>query len=145
MRTIAAALLAAALAVPAFASDADKFTMMPAADVAAALKTDKKPIVCDANGKSTREKHGIVPGAVLLTHASKFDAAKELPADKDAALVFYCGGPKCMASHEAANRAAKAGYKDVRVMPEGITGWKEAGHPVAALPKAEKKSKGKKS
>jgi rhodanese-related sulfurtransferase len=36
-----------------------------------------------------------------------------------------------MASHEAASRAVKAGYSNVKVMSDGITGWKAAGQPVA--------------
>jgi rhodanese-related sulfurtransferase len=32
-----------------------------------------------------------------------------------------------MASHEAARRAVKAGYKNVSVMADGIMGWKAAG------------------
>jgi rhodanese-related sulfurtransferase len=34
-----------------------------------------------------------------------------------------------MASHEAARRAIKAGYKNVSVMMDGIVGWKAAGQP----------------
>jgi rhodanese-related sulfurtransferase len=36
-----------------------------------------------------------------------------------------------MASHEAARRAVKAGYRDVSVMADGIIGWRQAGKPVA--------------
>jgi len=32
-----------------------------------------------------------------------------------------------MASHGAARRAAKAGYPNVYVMPDGIDGWVKAG------------------
>jgi rhodanese-related sulfurtransferase len=32
-----------------------------------------------------------------------------------------------MASHEAARRAAEAGYTDVSVMADGIKGWNDAG------------------
>ncbi|MGO9453154.1 MAG: rhodanese-like domain-containing protein [Candidatus Binataceae bacterium] len=35
-----------------------------------------------------------------------------------------------MASHEAARRAVQAGYTDVSVMADGITGWRAAGKPV---------------
>lgn len=38
-----------------------------------------------------------------------------------------------MASHEAARRAAKAGYIDVSVMMDGLMGWREAGQRVAAF------------
>jgi len=36
-----------------------------------------------------------------------------------------------MASHEAARRAVEAGYSDVSVMADGISGWVEAGKPTA--------------
>jgi rhodanese-related sulfurtransferase len=42
-----------------------------------------------------------------------------------------------MASHAAARRAVKAGYKNVSVMADGITGWKEAGQKVATAPAAD--------
>jgi rhodanese-related sulfurtransferase len=38
-----------------------------------------------------------------------------------------------MASHEAARRAVKAGYKDVSVMVDGIMGWRDAGQPTAVV------------
>jgi len=38
-----------------------------------------------------------------------------------------------MASHEAARRAVGAGYINVSVMVDGITGWHNAGKPVVAV------------
>jgi rhodanese-related sulfurtransferase len=35
-----------------------------------------------------------------------------------------------MASHEAARRAVAAGYVDVSVMSDGISGWRNAGERV---------------
>jgi rhodanese-related sulfurtransferase len=35
-----------------------------------------------------------------------------------------------MASHDAAREAAKLGYANVSVMPDGIRGWRKAGWPV---------------
>ena len=37
-----------------------------------------------------------------------------------------------MASHVAARRAVKAGYKNVSVMADGIVGWKDAGQKTAS-------------
>ena len=62
-----------------------------------------------------------VPGAVNLD-ASSFTEA-ELPADKSATLVFYCSNPMCSKAPNAAMRARKMGYGDVRVMAVGIRGW----------------------
>jgi len=36
-----------------------------------------------------------------------------------------------MASHEAARRAVEAGYSNVSVMADGISGWAAAGEPTA--------------
>ena len=35
-----------------------------------------------------------------------------------------------MASHRGAGRALKLGYKNVFVMPDGMSGWAKAGKPV---------------
>ncbi len=90
----------------------------------------KKATPIDANGKETRSSQGVIPGAVLLTSSSQYDI-KELPADKDSKLVFYCANQKCGASHQAAKRAMENGYTNVAVLPEGISGWKQAGQPTA--------------
>jgi rhodanese-related sulfurtransferase len=63
-----------------------------------------------------------VPGAV------HYDGA-DLPADKSAALVFYCSNPLCRKAPNAAKRAKQLGYTNVRVMSAGISGWISAGLP----------------
>lgn len=97
------------------------------------LQKEKKVTVLDANNADFRKQNGIIPGAVLLTHFQKYDAAKELPAAKDARLVFYCANTQCTASHAAAKKALEAGYTDVSVLPDGLLGWKKAGQPTASL------------
>lgn len=90
-------------------------------------KGKTKVSVLDANDPQTRAKMGVIPGARLLTSAVRYDAAKELPADKTGKLVFYCANEMCSASHAAARRAVGAGYQDVTVLPAGIKGWRDAG------------------
>lgn len=70
-----------------------------------------------------------VPGALHAGAGASFDAGR-LPPDPAAPLVFYCSNPMCMKAPQAARRALKLGYTDVRVMPAGITGWLDAGLPV---------------
>jgi rhodanese-related sulfurtransferase len=86
----------------------------------------------DANSDMTRKHMGTLPGAVLLTDSDNYKPT-ELPADKAKPLVFYCGGTECMASHGAANRAIALGYKNVKVMPGGISGWVKAGKKVQSI------------
>ncbi len=83
--------------------------------------------IVDANGPKTREKFGMIPGAIALTNYKTYDIAKELPADKGTALVFYCSSTRCGASHLAATRAQGAGFTKVLVLPEGIKGWTASG------------------
>lgn len=135
-RTMLSLALVATLVPPAaFACEGDgvKQAAMPkkatVAEVASWTK-EKKATPVDANGSETRTKQGVIPGAVLLTSSSQYDL-KELPANKDAQLVFYCANQKCSASEAAAQRAIDNGYKNVAVLPEGIAGWKQAGQPTA--------------
>ncbi len=85
----------------------------------------------DANGAGTRAKLGVIPGAVLLSDSDTYKLS-ELPADKAKALVFYCANTSCGASDDAAGKAITAGYTNVKVLREGIAGWKTAGKPTAS-------------
>lgn len=87
MKTIAAAVFVALLAVPlvARAADADFGSLTPQ-EVAAKLK-QKNVYVFDNNAPEVyKEAH--LPHAKWL-HPSEYDP-KELPADKSATLIFYC-------------------------------------------------------
>lgn len=97
---------------------------------ASAMFESGEAVPVDANGAGTREEHGVVPSARLLTSSGSYDPAAELPADRSAALVFYCGNTDCRASDGAAARARQAGYTNVNIMRAGIAGWVEAGEPV---------------
>ncbi len=102
-------------------------------DALAGMVKAGKAHVFDANGESTREKYGIIPGAKLLASSSDYDLAA-LPAEKDASLVFYCSNTMCSAGEGAAKRAALAGYDDVSVLPVGIKGWSESGQKTEKVP-----------
>ena len=124
MATIVAVSLAAVVGCTADTSDLRTLSVTDAA----LLHGKDAAVMVDANGVSTREKYGVIPGALLLT-SSDFDVA-ELPEAKSASLVFYCSSTMCSAAPTAARKAIEAGYTDVHVLPEGIRGWVEAGNPV---------------
>jgi rhodanese-related sulfurtransferase len=76
--------------------------------------------VVDVNSRqSWRAAH--VPGALSLDPADYKDG--DLPSDHGASLVFYCSNPMCMKAPNAARRARKMGYDNVKVMSAGISGW----------------------
>lgn len=45
----------------------------------------------------------------------------------DAPLVFYCGGPQCWMSYNAAARAIRLGYRNVLWYRGGLEAWQRAG------------------
>jgi len=53
-----------------------------------------------------------------------------LPADKNALLVFYCGGPTCPFTGKAVDIAAKAGYTNLKGYQAGLPGWIQSKLPV---------------
>jgi rhodanese-related sulfurtransferase len=85
----------------------------------------KKATVIDVNGSDSYQK-GHIPGAIDFSK-KKAELAKVLPEDKDALVVAYCGGPSCGAYAAAAKAAKELGYKNVKHLSAGISGWKEAG------------------
>ncbi len=111
----------------AASSQAEAFKRISAADLNAKLAAKAPLFVFDDNGDE-RYKQGHIPTAKAL----KADAvtADQLPADKAAMLVFYCGSDKCTACHHAAEAAIALGYTNVWIMPEGIKGWEAQKFPV---------------
>ena len=69
----------------------DTFELIHVSDLAAALaKPNSRVLIYDANHPDTRAQYGIIPGAHLLPSADGYSVTQELPADKNAKLVFYC-------------------------------------------------------
>ncbi len=89
------------------------------------LAESKKAVIIDVNGTDSYKK-GHVPGALNYDTVSG-KLAKALPKDKQALIVAYCGGPKCKAYQAAAAAAEKLGYKNIKHMSAGISGWLAAG------------------
>jgi rhodanese-related sulfurtransferase len=88
---------------------------------------EKKVTVIDVNGSSSYAK-GHVPSALDYAAISK-DFASKLPADKNALVVAYCGGPSCQAYVKAADAAKELGYTNVKHLSAGISGWLQANQP----------------
>jgi len=71
-----------------------------------------------------------IPGAKTLDASASDEKIAEMLPDKSALIVTYCGGLKCPASNQLAERLAKMGYSNVIEYPEGIAGWMDKGHKV---------------
>jgi rhodanese-related sulfurtransferase len=68
-----------------------------------------------------------LPGAVHLDPEGY--EAGDFPSNRDAILVFYCSNLFCRKAPNAARRAKRMGYTNVRVMSAGIAGWLDAALP----------------
>jgi hypothetical protein len=90
--------LSVALLLPAVIAcgprEDEGFRLIHIADLVAMRTAAETPVtVVDANGPDFRAREGTIPGAILLSSYSKYDTGEELPASKDARLVFYCADP----------------------------------------------------
>jgi rhodanese-related sulfurtransferase len=81
----------------------------------------KQPVtVFDVNSRQSWMK-ARVPGALNLDPVEYRDS--DLPPDRESSVVFYCSNPLCRKAPNAARRAKKMGYSNVKVMSAGISGW----------------------
>ena len=88
-----------------------------------------KVAVIDVNGAKSFAR-GHIPTAIDFSSNAK-SLAKVLPKDKRTLVVSYCGGPGCRAYKRGADAAAKLGYKNIKHLSAGISGWKKSGAKLA--------------
>lgn len=82
-------------------------------------------MIIDARPYKTKYVKGFIPGAVSIPF-SEFDKKTDmLPENKDALLIYYCGGVKCKLSHKSAHKARKLGYTNVKVFAKGYPEYKK--------------------
>ena len=93
-----------------------------------AIKEGKVAVI-DVNGQKSFSR-GHIPTAIDFSSQGK-KLSSFLPKDKNTLVVSYCGGPGCRAYKRGADAAAKLGYKNVKHLSAGISGWKRAGAEVA--------------
>lgn len=109
-------------------------------ELKAMLEREPRPFLIDV---LSGPAHRSLAGAIWLHNGGlgDFDVSEEqrfLNAvalftghDKARELVFFCSGPRCWLSYNAALRAARAGYTRVYWYRGGIEAWRAAGLPTA--------------
>ena len=122
---------AAAPAAKAAAEDWRFHDIVDAAFVKAnvSVPMSKDVVIVDSRPKRAKYDKGHIPGAISIPD-TYFDKHKDqLPEDKNALLIFYCGGLHCKLSHKSAAKAEALGYTNVKVFAEGFPKWmKEPGN-----------------
>jgi rhodanese-related sulfurtransferase len=80
-------------------------------------------MIIDARPKRAKYDKGHIPMAVSIPDSQFDKMTAKLPADKNALLIFYCGGLKCKLSHKSAAKAEKLGYTNVKVFAAGFPAY----------------------
>jgi rhodanese-related sulfurtransferase len=92
----------------------------------AVMPQPKDVLIVDVRPKQPKYDNGYIPTAINIP-MSKFDEMTDkLPQNKQALLIFYCEGPTWKLSHEAAWKAEKLGYTNVKVFADGFPGWEDS-------------------
>ncbi len=118
-----------AIAVLAVNVQAGEYPDISIGDLEKAIKAGKV-VVIDVNGAKSFTKRGHIPTAVSFKDAKSL--AKQLAkSKKDTLVVAYCGGPTCNAYKRGASAAADLGFKNVKHLSAGISGWIKAGKKLA--------------
>ena len=127
-------------------SPIDAGTAMPAPPVAdyievtaeAAFQAYADGFTTFIDARSAEEyAEGHVPDALLMPPSAFYggkipDAINDL-SHEDAILV-YCGGGDCDASHEVVKRLRLLGFTNLYILPTGYPGWSEAGYDTSTDP-----------
>lgn len=80
-----------------------------------------------------------LPGAVnqCVYEMIFVDEAVKRFTDWSKPIVVYSAGPGCLGAEDAAEKLAKVGFADVRILEGGLEGWIAAGLPVEGDPAAQ--------
>lgn len=136
----ASAALAAEKAKPAFKQFP---TIVDVAFVKDVVDGKQKGLIIDARPKIKKYDKGHIPGAISIPLTQFDKKVNLLPKDKNALIVYYCGGLKCPLSHKSAFKAEKLGYKNIKVLATGYPSWKKAYGPGPTAADEAKKAKPK--
>jgi rhodanese-related sulfurtransferase len=101
------------------------------ADALAAELADSDLFLVDVRSQGEWDKDGYIEGATLIEFPVFLENLDQLPADKDARIVIYCGSGHRGAMAEMA--LYLLGYTNVVNLNGGMGAWKAAGLPVAGV------------
>lgn len=83
------------------------------------IPMEENVMIIDARPFKPKYVKGHIPMAVSIPDTQFDKFVDNLPKDKNALLIYYCGGLKCKLSHKSARKAEALGYTNVKVFAEG--------------------------
>ena len=88
------------------------------------IPMNENVMLIDSRPYKPKYVKGHIPHAVSIPYSKLDEKTDLLPENKNALLIFYCGGLKCRLSHKSARKAEEMGYTNVKVFAEGFPEWK---------------------
>ncbi len=93
------------------------------------------PVIIDALAPASRQREGIIPGAIPVEALRLDSGLATVPFDAE--VIVYCACPNEASAARIAQRLIRMGCIRVRPLTGGIFAWKDAGFEVAAVPQSE--------
>ena len=87
------------------------------------IPMEENVMIIDARPFKPKYVKGHIPMAVSIPNTQFDKMVDKLPADKNALLIYYCGGLQCKLSHKSARKAEALGYTNVKVFAEGFPSY----------------------
>jgi len=107
---------------------AGNYSEVDTAVVKSAIKKGNAVIIDARPLKKYELSH--IPGAIGIPDTKFEEMLDKLPMDKGSKIIVYCGGYKCVKSHNLAKALLKKDYKKVLVYSAGMPIWNKEGLPV---------------
>jgi len=92
------------------------------------------PLIIDALAPASRQREGMIPGAVPVEALRLDTGAATLPLHAE--VIVYCACPNEASAARIAQQLIRMGCIRVRPLSGGIFAWKDAGFEVNAAPES---------
>jgi len=105
-----------------------RMARISATELASLIDSGHSPIIFDVRSAETRQREGIIPGAI----GARADEISLVAAryQHDAEIIIYCSCPNEASAAVAALHLKRAGFKRIRPLLGGIDAWAQAGRPI---------------
>jgi membrane protein DedA with SNARE-associated domain/rhodanese-related sulfurtransferase len=92
------------------------------------------PVIIDALAPASRQREGMIPGAIPVEALRLDSGSATLPSQAE--VIVYCACPNEASAARIAKQLIRMGCVRVRPLTGGIIAWKDAGFRVDAVPEA---------
>jgi membrane protein DedA with SNARE-associated domain/rhodanese-related sulfurtransferase len=109
-----------------------RLSRISVAELKELLDRGPAPVIIDALAPASRQREGMIPGAIPVEVLRLDSGPATLPAEAE--VIIYCACPNEAAAARIAQQLIRMGCLRVRPLTGGIFAWKDAGFEVDAAP-----------